>query len=448
MARDSNLRLGGILIGAAAIGLNWSTVSAQVPNVDEMRQKLEERRGELENAQEAQKASEMKRRAFETELETLKNDRARLAAALIETTAKAGATESRIAEVEKKLETSQASEEAIRRSLSARRNVIAAVLAALQRMGRRPPPAILVNPQDMLTAIRTSMLLGAVVPELRAETDALASDLLDLVSVRKSIAKEKEALAQESAVLQDERQRLSALVDARQRSLADAEQAIKSERDRAQALVRQATDLKDLIQRMETEVAAGAAAAEAARKSDDAQARAALEKPQDMRTRIAMGPFHDTARLAPAIPFAEAKGLLPMPASGTVLKSFGAPDGFGGVEKGLSLAVRAGATVASPTDGWVVFSGPYRSYGQLLIINAGGGYYVVLAGMERINVEVRQFVLAGEPVGAMGEGSTKTAAALAIGATQPILYVEFRKDGASIDPGPWWAKPEQEKVRG
>ena len=83
-----------------------------------------------------------------------------------------------------------------------------------------------------------------------------------------------------------------------------------------------------------------------------------------------------------------------------------------------------------------------------MIINAGGGYYIVLAGMDRINVEVGQFVLTGEPVAVMGDGSAKTAAAIAIGATQPILYVEFRKDGTAIDPGPWWARSELEKVRG
>jgi len=123
-----------------------------------------------------------------------------------------------------------------------------------------------------------------------------------------------------------------------------------------------------------------------------------------------------------------------------------AADDFGGNEKGLSIAARPGALVASPSDGWIAFSGPYRTYGQLLIINAGDGYYVVLAGMERINVVVGQFVLAGEPVASMGDASGKTAATIAIGAAQPILYVEFRKDGAAIDPGPWWAK--QEKVRG
>jgi len=104
--------------------------------------------------------------------------------------------------------------------------------------------------------------------------------------------------------------------------------------------------------------------------------------------------------------------------------------------------------VVAPCDGWIAFSGPYRTFGQLLIINAGGGYYVVLAGMSRSNVNVGQFVLAGEPVASMGDGAAQTAAAIAVGAKQPILYVEFRKDGASIDSSPWWAKSDSRKVGG
>ena len=431
---------------AAGVGAWASVALAQAPKVEDLRQRLDDRQLELRGAQDTLKASEQQRRAIEAEVEALRNDRARLNAALIDTSARSRTTESRIVEIERRLETSLAREEAIRRSLEARRDVVAEVLAALQRMGRRPPPAVLVSPKDMLQAIRTSMLLGAVVPELRSETQALAADLNDLVHIRKSIADEREKLAHELAGLAGERRQLAALVDARQQTLAESEQALQAERSRSQELARQTTDLKDLIHRMETEVAAAGRAADAARRSDEAQ-RAAQEKP-DARTRVALAPFRDPARLAPAVPFAEAKGLLPMPAAGPVVKSFGAADGSGGAEKGFYLGVRAGTAVASPADGWVVFSGPYRSYGQLLIINAGGGYYVVLAGMERINVQVQQFVLAGEPVGTMGEGSIKTAGALAMGATQPILYVEFRKDGASIDPGPWWAKPEQEKVRG
>ena len=116
--------------------------------------------------------------------------------------------------------------------------------------------------------------------------------------------------------------------------------------------------------------------------------------------------------------------------------------------KGVSVAAPPGATVSTPVDAWVAFAGPYRSYGQLLILNAGEGYYLVLAGMERIQVSVGQFVLAGEPVAVMGSGGARAASGVAIGAEQPVLYIEFRKNDTAIDPQPWWAKSNLEKARG
>ena len=73
---------------------------------------------------------------------------------------------------------------------------------------------------------------------------------------------------------------------------------------------------------------------------------------------------------------------------------------------------------------------------------------MLLAGLDRISVLPGQFVLAGEPVGAMGDGAVRMAAAAAIGAAEPVLYIELRKDGTAIDPGPWWAKSDIEKARG
>ena len=121
---------------------------------------------------------------------------------------------------------------------------------------------------------------------------------------------------------------------------------------------------------------------------------------------------------------------------------------LGGTQKGLSIAARAGAQITSPCDGWVVYAGPFRSYGQLLILNAGGGYHVLLAGMERTSVDLGQFVLTGEPVAVMGGGSHGIRGRQRPGLKQPVLYVEFRKDGTPIDPSPWWATTEGEKVRG
>jgi septal ring factor EnvC (AmiA/AmiB activator) len=95
----------------------------------------------------------------------------------------------------------------------------------------------------------------------------------------------------------------------------------------------------------------------------------------------------------------------------------------------------------------VVYAGAFRNYGQLLILNAGDGYHVLLAGMDRISVDLGQFVVTGEPVAVMG-GRALTPVGIATGSGQPVLYVEFRKDGTPIDSGPWWARSDSEKVRG
>ncbi len=146
------------------------------------------------------------------------------------------------------------------------------------------------------------------------------------------------------------------------------------------------------------------------------------------------------------------RGHLHLPVNGVRIREFGGSDGAGGTQKGLSIAAHRGAEITAPCDGWVVYAGPFRSYGQLLILNAGGGYHVLLAGMERISVDLGQFVLTGEPVAAMGDGSQATASVMTgpntTGPKQPVLYVEFRKDGTPIDPSPWWATNEGEKVRG
>jgi murein hydrolase activator len=428
----------------APVCLAAQTGQLEAQGVGKKDSDLSSHRLELRGMENSLEASQEQRQKIEAEIASIRADRAKLTAALLNATRNVNATEQKISETEARLDMLTGSEDAIKRSLAGRRAVIAEVLASLQRMGRKPPPALLAAPEDMLAAIRTSMLLASVLPEMRGETEALASDLSDLMQLRQSIAAERERLSNDVANLRAERQRLAALVEARQAALIAAEKALDTERERALELAKQAASLKDLIARIE--IAAAARGAEAARKADEMRQRAAETAPSADSMKIA--PFKDPGRLAPAAAFADTKGLLPFPVNGIIQRGYGSRDAFGGTEKGLLIATRSEAIVTTPCDGWVSFAGPYRSYGQLLIVNAGQGYYIVLAGMDKINVNVGQFVLAGEPVAVMGDSSVKTAAAIAVGAVQPVLYVEFRKDGVAIDPGPWWAKAEMQKVRG
>jgi septal ring factor EnvC (AmiA/AmiB activator) len=397
------------------------------------------RQSELKALEEDLRANKDARAKLDQEIAAIKDDRAKLNGALLETTDKVRAAEERLAAIEARLQTLDDSATAIRRSFDNRRAVIAEVLASLQRMGRRPPPAVLVRPEDMLAAVRTSILLGAVVPELRGEAETLAVDLTELVRLGEQIKVDRDSRRQDLAALVLERERLASLVAARQARLVEAERSAGDESARAAALAAQAQTLKDLM--VGVTGAAGLARGAAAAAPPESQSN-------DQREKLAALAFKDPARLAPKIAFVDTRGLLPLPVAGRFMRSFGAPDGFGGKTQGISLGARAGAAVSSPCDGWAVFAGPFRSFGQLLIINAGGGYYVLLAGMEKINVSLGQFVLAGEPVAVMGDAAAPSSAAIGGGTSGPVLYIEFRKDGGSIDPGPWWVKTENEKARG
>ncbi|MGA7070036.1 murein hydrolase activator EnvC family protein [Bradyrhizobium sp.] len=399
---------------------------------------IKQREQELEATRVQQKSSAELQQQLKAEVAAIGQDRSKLNGQLIDVAAQVRAVETRIGEAEARLRPLDAREKQIRSSLDSRRSEVVEVLAALQRAGRRTPPALLVRPEDALQSLRTAILLGSVVPELRARAEALAKDLGELVALRKAIGSERDRLGADRDKLGDDQTRLAALVDERQRKQSGVEKDLEAESARAIVLSKQVDSLQGLIGKMEQDVKSAAKAAAAA--SQQGTPSMADGKPN-------LGGLKNPSRLSPAIAFASAKGLFALPVNGVKLREFGGSDGSGGVEKGISLAARAGAQVTTPCDGWVVYAGPFRSYGQLLILNAGGGYHVLIAGMGRISVNIGQFVLTGEPVATMG-ATSQVASILAANASQPVLYIEFRKDGTPIDPGPWWAANEGEKVRG
>ena len=399
---------------------------------------IKQREQELEAAREQQRKATELQEKLKADIATIGQDRSKLNQQLIDIAGQVRGVETRIADTEARLQPLDGRERDIRTSLDSRRAEIVEVLAALQRAGRRTPPALLVRPEDALQSLRTAMLLGAVVPELRSRAEQLATDLGELVAVRKTISTERDAQARDRDKLREDQTRLAALVDERQRQQSAAEKDMAAEGSRAIALSKQVDNLQGLIAKMEQDLKSAAKAA----------ATASLQgAPATVNGKPNLGAFKDPARLSPAVAFASAKGLFAYPVNGTKIRDFGGSDSASGVQKGISLATKAGAQVTTPCDGWVVYAGPFRSYGQLLILNAGGGYHVLIAGMERISVNIGQFVLTGEPVATMGSTS-QVASILATNASQPVLYVEFRKDGTPIDPGPWWAANEGEKVRG
>ena len=120
------------------------------------------------------------------------------------------------------------------------------------------------------------------------------------------------------------------------------------------------------------------------------------------------------------------QGHMRLSVAGRVVRTFGTPLGRNGTSKGVVISARAGARVTSPYDGEVVFTGPFLDYGQMVIIRHSGELHTLLAGLAKIDVSTGQFLLEGEPIGAMGEGASGSR-----------LYIELRKNNQPIDPALW-----------
>lgn len=394
---------------------------------EELETRSVETRREYEQLKRQIGVSDEKLGELEAEIAGLRKDHATLTAALIQVAKTEKKVSEDIQDIEGRLVDLRERESALRLSLGARRGVLAEVLAALQRMGLNPPPALLVRPEDALASVRSAILLGAVVPEIREETEMLVSDLSALKRITASIGDERDRLVQKIAEQAEEKARLSKLLAERDRLRERSEAVLAEERRKAEILVARAANLEELIGALEVQI-------EELRKAEAERRKREAE--------LAQLPVPEANRLAVAQPFAKLRDRLALPAAGRIIERFGTPDSVGGRRNGDTVQTQSGAIVTAPADAIVLYSGPFRSYGQVLILDAGDGYHVILAGLDRTNVSLGQSILAGEPVGAMGEVQLASTAMLETGNANPKLYIEFRKDGKPIDPAPWWADRE------
>jgi murein hydrolase activator len=316
-------------------------------------------------------------------------------------------------------------------NLAAQQDVMAEVLAGLQRLSQNPPPALVVAPNDVLGALRGAMLFGTIVPEMRGAAQKLHDQLTELKTLRERLDTEAREHDETLQALTTSRGDINALIAEKKALAVTSEQALNAERKHAEDLAAKATSLKQLLATLATEKAE-----EDAKLTAEAKAREALE--QQLKA----------ASLIPQVAFSKSKGLITYPAQGDIIRQFGEVSPLGDTLSGLIIATAKQAQVVSPVTGKIEFAGKFRSYGQMVIVNPGEGYLVLLAGLDHVNTAHGQSVKAGEPLGVMGSkaGSVAMSNGLA-DLTTPVLYVEFRKNGDPVDPTPWWIGNRQEAMR-
>lgn len=371
--------------------------------------------------------------ALKKEIDDMRGDRARQNAALIAAAQRVKLAEADIAKLEDKLGELIVQELEVRGRLDGADANISNVLAALERISRDPPPALMINPDNALDSARSALLISAILPQLQQKADAVTADLAQLGQIKAAALEQQEKLEANLQVLEEEQLRIGSLIAARKESENRASAALAGEEAEAQALADKASSLKQLIDELTARAAAVATAAQATETANSGGSAPALDQ-QTIKLALA-----NSSRTQPAVPFAQAKGYLTMPSSGVTVIDYGSGDGFGGISRGLSIVTRADAQVVAPADGWVLFAGDYLNYGKIVILNAGQDYTILLAGLDKTDVTIGQFVMMGEPVGTMGSQTIGRTVATSAGVSRPTLYIEMRKNNEPVDPTGWWA---------
>ena len=285
-----------------------------------------------------------------------------------------------------------------------RKTQLSVTLAALQRLARMPTATLVAVPQSTDKTIRTAILLRAAVPELQRDAMSLGDDLRALTSLRDQISADKVALTDSLARLKAERKSLAALTSDKFKLLKNMKSAERAAAQKAARLSARAGNLRELLEKLSIR-----------------QNRPALRAPGSAPVALIPVPARKPAVTPPVT---ISRGALPAP--GRVVTTFGAKMPNGTLSKGVFVITRPSAAVVAPIPGRVVFAGQFRGYGNLVILELRDKGHALISGMSRIDAQVGDDVLVGEPLGEMTP-STGTA---------PKLYFELRRRGRPINPMP------------
>jgi len=381
---------------------------------------------QLEQVEQSLEQSRARHDKLDADVARARSEVADVKARLVRAAAAAQAQEDAVADLEGKFDDLRATERQKTANLERRRGELAATLSALARLTRTPPEALIASPDSAIDTLRSSMLLGQIVPELEQRADALKRELASLADVRRRLGEEQQRLGVAIAKLDGERRGLDRLLREKARIEQQAATQAEAESQHLAKLAEQAKDLHALVDKLAEE--------ERRRSAEQARAQAeAKAEAEAARKRL--------AELPPAAPESGEAGKTGMPAGlparGRLVAQFGQANNNGVISKGITIETRPNAEVIAPADGRIVFAGPFRGYGHLLIIEHGDGYHTLMAGFARIDGAVGQSLVAGEPVGQMGGEN----------GPPPLLYVEVRRKGEPINPLPWLAASER-KVSG
>jgi septal ring factor EnvC (AmiA/AmiB activator) len=295
------------------------------------------------------------------------------------------AAQSDIAAAQARIRLIASLEQVARGRIAERQGPVLRLVAALQTMARRPPALAMAQPGSIDDIVHVRLLLADTLPVIQARTARLRADLGRQTQLRADAERAVAALDSGRALLGQRRQQLARLEQSAVRKSQRLAEQAADEQQRALGLGEEARDAAD---RMQTAADAG-----------DIQAR--LE-------RLA-GPAMRPASAGDGVPPRSEPGRYRLPIAGAVRTGYGEVTPAGVRSRGLTVVAQANAAVTAPAAGSIAFAGPFRSYGQIVIIDHGGGWTTTLTGLATLDVKAGAHVSQGDAIGKGGAGAPATA---------------------------------------
>lgn len=329
---------------------------------------------------------------------------------------------------------------------------LAGTLASLENLALHPTGALLIQPMTPSDTVRSAILLRESVPFLKARADRVKKDVEEISKQKQQVEVKLKEVSEQRKSLERQQQNMKKMSSEKARVRKQIEGESKKVQEEAAKLASEASDLRDLMEKLEhdkeikrrrAEEIKRAAKERAEQKRLEEEQRRRLEQGKGSGLRTEDGNLYeessssegmetvDLINVKPQsikddINFSKAKGNLIRPVRGELVTSYGQELSRGVTSKGLVIKTRGLAQVISPYDGSVIFSGPFKGYGNLIIIEHGNNYVSLLAGLGSVDTQIGQMVLAGEPIGSMPQGDSAK------------LYIEIRRNQKTINPEPWF----------
>ncbi|MCC7304654.1 MAG: peptidoglycan DD-metalloendopeptidase family protein [Alphaproteobacteria bacterium] len=347
------------------------------------------RREKLENLQLKMEEQEQQKKELEQKAQDVEKELGKTKDLLVGIGKDVQSNEKTLRTLEDNIAVLERKKQSLSDSLEKDRVQVARLILALERLRRVPPEALIAKPGAPLETAQSALLLKELVPLVHRQAESLRLKLEELGRLAQDLQAQREKALAAGKELKDKQKELTALLDKRETLYRSTSKGIREHEKALEAISQQASNLRDLMKKIE-----------------DGTARTA------------------SMNKAPPVDLPN-PGNTRLPVAGVITINYGQPDDFGAPSSGLTVEARDKALVVAPMGGVVRFAGAFKNYGQMVIIQHKKGYHSLIAGLKKIDTVVGQSVAAGEPLGQLGSSTD---------GSKPTLYYELRLNGEPVNP--------------